>query len=144
MQNVFYTSAHTSSQNSQMSRKQVLTDGAPKPIPVLSQALVHNSVVYCSGQTGVDPATGKLVEGDIKARTHQVLKNLKAVVEAAGSSMDKALKVNVFITDMKNFADVNEVYDQYFSHPKPVRTCIGVAQLPLGTDVEIEMSAVIE
>lgn len=124
-------------------RQVVLTENAPKPIPVLSQAIVHNGVVYCSGQTGTDPKTMKLVEGTIQDRTRQVLENLKAVVEAAGSSMENALKVNVFITDMANFPLVNEIYTQYFGEPKPIRTCVAVHQLPLGTDVEIEMSAIV-
>ncbi|KAA8910074.1 hypothetical protein TRICI_004261 [Trichomonascus ciferrii] len=126
-----------------MSREQILTENAPKPLPVLSQALVHNGVVYCSGQTGVDPKTGKMVEGDIQNRTRQILENLSAVLKAAGTSMDYALKVNVFLTNMENFAKVNEIYDQYFKDPKPVRTCVAVYQLPVGTDVEIEMSAVL-
>ncbi|CAN6618562.1 protein Mmf1p, mitochondrial [Trichomonascus vanleenenianus] len=125
------------------SKQVVLTENAPKPIPVLSQAIIHNGVVYCSGQTGTDPKTMQLVEGDIQARTRQILENLKAVVEAAGSGMEHALKVNVFLTDMANFAAVNEIYGQYFPDPKPVRTCVAVHQLPLGTDVEIEMSAIV-
>lgn len=121
--------------------KKVLTTEAPAPIPVLSQAIVYNGIVYCSGQVGADPKTGKLQEGDITVRAKQCLENLSAVLKAAGTSMDNVIKVNVFLDNIDNFAKVNEVYAQYFSDPKPVRTCVAVYQLPLHTDVEIECSA---
>lgn len=126
-----------------MSRKQILTANAQQPLPVFSQALVHEGIVYCSGQIGVDPTTGKLAEGDISVRARQVLDNLTAVLKEAGTSMDNALKVNVYLTDMNNFAKVNEIYGQYFNDPKPIRTCVAVHQLPFYTDIEIDMSAVI-
>ncbi|EEQ84981.1 hypothetical protein RJZ56_006690 [Blastomyces dermatitidis] len=122
----------------------VLTDKAPAPIPVLSQGIVHNGIVYCSGQVGMDPATGKLVEGTVQDRTAQIFRNLSAVLEKAGSSLEKAIKVNVFLANMEDFAAMNEIYAQFLSQePKPVRTCVAVKALPLGTDVEIECSAYI-
>ncbi|EEQ28378.1 hypothetical protein McanMca71_001517 [Microsporum canis] len=128
-----------------MSAKQaVLTDKAPAPLPVFSQAIVHNGIVYCSGQVGTDPATRELVEGTVKDRTAQIFRNISAVLEAAGSSLEKLLKVNVFLTNMDDFAAVNEVYAQYLNfEPKPVRTCVAVKTLPRNTDVEIECSAYI-
>ncbi|KAM0723735.1 hypothetical protein Q7P37_000725 [Cladosporium fusiforme] len=123
-----------------LSKQVILTDKAPKPIPVLNQGLVVGDMVYCSGQVGTDPATGQLVEGSVQARTEQVLKNLSAVLEAGGSSLAKAVKVNIFLADMGDFAAVNEVYAKFFPDPKPVRTCVCVKSLPLGTDVEIEAS----
>ncbi|KAH8679859.1 Endoribonuclease L-PSP/chorismate mutase-like protein [Tricladium varicosporioides] len=120
----------------------VLTDKAPVPLPFYSQAIKCQGMVYCSGAVGMDPATNKLVEGSIGDRTHQCLKNLSAVLEAAGSSIDNVVKVNVFITNMENFAAMNKVYESYFTKgAKPVRTCVAVFQLPLGTDVEIECVA---
>jgi len=91
----------------------------------------------------MDPATGKLVEGDIQARTHQCIKNLTAVLTAAGTNIENVVKVNVFIADMKDFAAMNEVYVQYWGEQKPCRTCVAAKQLPLGTDVEIECIAVL-
>ncbi|EGO55687.1 hypothetical protein NEUTE1DRAFT_67548 [Neurospora tetrasperma FGSC 2508] len=122
--------------------KAVLTSKAPKPIPQLSQAVVYNGMVYCSGSLGIDPATGKMVEGTVKDRTRQVFKNLSAVLEAAGSSLKNVVKVNVFLTTMDNFAAMNEAYDEFITaEPKPCRTCVAVAQLPFGSDVEIECTA---
>ncbi|KAL1584488.1 hypothetical protein WHR41_06354 [Cladosporium halotolerans] len=123
-----------------LTKQVILTDKAPKPIPVLNQGLVVGDMVYCSGQVGTDPATGKLVEGSVQDRTEQVLRNLSAVLEAGGSSLAKAVKVNIFLADMGDFAAVNEVYAKFFPDPKPVRTCVCVKSLPLGTDVEIECS----
>ncbi|KAL1972233.1 hypothetical protein VTN31DRAFT_7452 [Thermomyces dupontii] len=120
----------------------VFTDKAPKPLPgIYSQAIVSNGVVYCSGAVPMDPATGKLIEGDIKAHTHQCIKNLSHILEEAGSSLDKVVKVNVFLDNMDNFADMNSVYMQYWGEIKPARTCVAVKTLPLNTDVEIECIA---
>ncbi|KAL2151339.1 hypothetical protein VTH82DRAFT_6437 [Thermothelomyces myriococcoides] len=120
----------------------VLTDKAPKPIPQLSQAVKYNGMVYCSGSLGVDPETSKFVEGSVKERTRQALKNLSAVLEAAGSSLKNVVKMNVFLTDMSNFAAMNQVYDEFFVwEPKPCRTCVAVHQLPFNSDVEIECTA---
>ncbi|KAF2164658.1 hypothetical protein M409DRAFT_37036 [Zasmidium cellare ATCC 36951] len=128
-----------------MAPKQVvLTDKAPKPLEgILSQAIVANGVVYCSGQVAVDPATGKLVEGTVGDRTHRIIQNLTSVLEGAGTSIENVVKVSVFIADMKDFGAMNEVYAQYWGENKPSRTCVAVKQLPLGTDVEIECVAVL-
>ncbi|KAK3487140.1 hypothetical protein B0T13DRAFT_442107 [Neurospora crassa] len=100
--------------------KAVLTSKAPKPIPQLSQAVVYNGMVYCSGSLGIDPVTGNMVEGTVKDRTRQVFKNLSAVLEAAGSSLKNVVKVNVFLTTMDNFAAMNEAYDEFITaEPKP-------------------------
>ncbi|KAK5174586.1 uncharacterized protein LTR77_001667 [Saxophila tyrrhenica] len=104
-------------------KQAIFTDKAPAPLKgIYNQAIVANGTVYCSGSIGMDPTTGKLVEGDIGARTHQIMKNLTAVLEAAGTNMDNVVKVNAFIADMKDFAAMNEVYTQYFGEVKPCRT----------------------
>ncbi|KAH7309657.1 Endoribonuclease L-PSP/chorismate mutase-like protein [Stachybotrys elegans] len=125
-------------------RTAVVTDKAPAPIPgVLSQAIKANGMVFVSGAIAMDPATNQLIEGDVVAHTHQCIKNLGAVLEAAGSSLEKVVKVNVFLADMGDFAKMNEVYSTYWGEPKPCRTCVAVKQLPLGTDVEIECTALL-
>jgi len=116
----------------------IQTENAPAPISVLSQGLIIGDMVYCSGQIGMDPKTMKMVEGSVKDRTAQILRNLGAVLEAGGSSLANAVKVNVFLADMKDFDEMNSVYDEFFPAPKPVRTCVSVKALPRGTDVEIE------
>ncbi|TKA77960.1 hypothetical protein B0A55_05800 [Friedmanniomyces simplex] len=125
-------------------KKVVLTDKAPPPIKgVYNQAIIANGTVYCSGQIAVDPATGKVVEGDVQAHTHQIIKNLTAVLEAAGTSIDNVVKVNIFIADLKDFKAMNEVYMQYWGETKPARSCVQ-AQPPLpGLPVEIECIAVL-
>jgi len=123
-------------------KESVLTDKAPAPMPFFSQAIKCNGMVYCSGSIGMEPKSMKLVEGSVGDRTAQALTNLSEVLKAAGSSIDNVVKVNVFLTNMENFAAMNKVYDGFFSkEPKPVRTCVAVHQLPLGTDVEIELTA---
>ncbi|GBF61079.1 RutC family protein [Trichophyton mentagrophytes] len=120
----------------------VLTSKAPAPLPVLSQAIVHNGMIYCSGSIGMDPKTNKIVSGGVAERTHQALRNLSAVLEAGGSSLKNVVKTNVFISTMDDFAEMNKVYQSYFKdEPKPCRTCVAVKQLPLDTDVEIECIA---
>lgn len=91
-----------------------------------------------SGQIPLDPASMEIVEGDFKARAHRVFRNLKAVAAAAGTDLNQAVKVNVFLTDLGNFAEVNEVMAQYFDEPYPARAAVGVASLPKGVDIEIE------
>ncbi|PSS08804.1 hypothetical protein M430DRAFT_110291 [Amorphotheca resinae ATCC 22711] len=123
-------------------KESVFTDKAPAPLPFFSQAIKCNGMVYCSGSIGTDPKTGKLVEGSVADRCAQSLANLSAVLEASGSSIDNVVKVNIFLTDIADFATINTVYDKVFhKEPKPCRTCVAVHQLPLGTDVEIECTA---
>ncbi|CAK4020199.1 Hypothetical predicted protein [Lecanosticta acicola] len=121
----------------------ILTENAPQLPGILNQAIVANGTVYCSGQVALDPATGKLIEGDIKAHTHQSLKNLTAILQASGTTLENVVKVNVFLADMRDFGAMNEAYATYFGEVKPCRTCVAVKQLPLGTDVEIECVAVL-
>ncbi|KMU75025.1 YjgF family protein Mmf1 [Coccidioides immitis RMSCC 3703] len=128
-----------------MSAKQVVLPATtPVPLPVLSQGIIHNGIVYCSGQVGIDPASNQMVEGTVQDRTAQIFRNLSAVLEKAGSSLEKVIKVNVFLANMDDFSAMNEIYSQFLNQePKPVRTCVAVKSLPLGTDVEIECSAYI-
>ncbi|KAF2095165.1 Endoribonuclease L-PSP [Rhizodiscina lignyota] len=104
-------------------------------------AVKCNGMVYCSGSVGIDPKTNKLVDGDIKERTRATLNNLKNVLEAAGSSLNNIVKMNIYLTDMKNFAPMNQAYLEYFPDYKPARTCVAVYQLPLNADVEMECTA---
>ncbi|EXJ79413.1 endoribonuclease L-PSP [Capronia epimyces CBS 606.96] len=104
-----------------MSKRAVYTDKAPKPRPVYNQAIVANGFVFCSGQLPKD-LSGKLVEGTVQDRTHQCIANLRAVLEAAGSSLDKVVEVNVFLSDIADFASMNEVYSHYWGDVKPART----------------------
>ncbi|KAJ6028787.1 hypothetical protein N7540_004363 [Penicillium herquei] len=122
----------------------VLTEKAPKPLPgIYSQAIIANGVVYCSGSVPMDATTGEIIDGDIKAHTHQCIKNLTHVLEEAGTDITKVVKVNVFLSSMDDFAEMNSVYMQYWGDVKPCRTCVAVKTLPLNTDVEIECIAVL-
>jgi 2-iminobutanoate/2-iminopropanoate deaminase len=98
-------------------------------------------LLYCSGQTPIDPATTKLIDGDVTAQTHRVFDNLQAVVEDAGLTMDDVIKCNVYLTDMANFSAMNAAYTTRFSAPFPARTTVAVAGLPLNASVEIELVA---
>jgi 2-iminobutanoate/2-iminopropanoate deaminase len=123
-----------------MSRKAVSAKGAATVGPY-SHAVEAGKTVYLSGQTPIDSETGKLVEGGIKEQARQCFKNLFSVLEEAGLTPDDVQKVNVFLTDMGNFAEMNEAYKEQFEAPFPARTTIGVASLPLGAMIEIEMIA---
>ena len=123
-----------------MTRKAFSAPGAAAVGPY-SHAVDSGDLVFLAGQTPLDPQTGKLVEGDISRQTSQCFKNLFSVLEAAGLTPDDVQKVNVYLTDMGNFAAMNTVYSTQFSTPYPARTTIGVAALPLGAQVEIEMIA---
>jgi 2-iminobutanoate/2-iminopropanoate deaminase len=124
-----------------MSRKSVLSQDAPKAIGPYSHAVWTGDLLYCSGQTPIDPLTGKLVAGEITEQTQQAFNNLETVLASAGLSMDDVIKVNVYLTSMANFAGMNQVYQQRFSAPYPARTTVAVAELPLQALVEIEMIA---
>lgn len=124
--------------------KQIIsTGGAPKAIGPYSQAVVFNGLVYCSGQIPLDPATNQLIEGDVAAQTARVLDNLKAVLEAAGSSLGQVLKTTVFLKDMGDFPKMNEVYARYFGDNPPARATVEAARLPRDVGVEIECVAAV-
>ncbi|TWU76016.1 hypothetical protein ED733_007164 [Metarhizium rileyi] len=126
------------------SKVAVTTDKAPKPLPgIYSQAIKANGMVFVSGAVPMDAETGELIDGDIQAHTHQCIKNLSAILEAAGSSLEKVVKVNVFLSSMDDFAKMNEVYATYWGDVKPCRTCVAVKTLPRNTDVEIECTALL-
>ena len=116
----------------------IQTPFAPQAIGTYSQALRAGDTVYVSGQIPLDPATGILISGDIDAEIHRVFDNLKALAEAAGGTLNNAVKVTVFLTDMSHFAKVNEIMVTYFSKPYPARAAVGVAALPRGARVEME------
>jgi reactive intermediate/imine deaminase len=121
-----------------MTREIIHTDRAPKAIGPYSQAVRAGNTVYLSGQIPLDPQTMELITGDIEKEIRQVFENLKAVAEASGGSLAKAVKVNVYLTDLANFTKVNDIMAQYCSQPYPARAAVGVAQLPRGARVEIE------
>jgi reactive intermediate/imine deaminase len=121
-----------------MSREIISTKNAPSAIGTYSQAVKVGRTVYMSGQIPLDPATMQLVEGGIDAEITRVFENLKAVATAAGGTLDNAVKVTVFLTDLGHFARVNEIMATYFTQPYPARAAVGVAALPRGSRVEIE------
>jgi len=119
-------------------REIIATDKAPQAIGTYSQAVKVGTTVYLSGQIALIPETMELQEGEIAERIHQVFKNLSAVCEAAGGSLQDIVKLNIFLTDMSHFATVNEIMAQYFQQPYPARAAVAVAQLPKDTDVEMD------
>ena len=121
-----------------MSKDIISTDDAPSAIGTYSQAVRTGNLLFISGQIPLDPATMTLVEGDFADRAHRVFQNLLAIAEAAGASLDQTVKLTIFITDFANFPTVNEVMSQYCNEPYPARAAIGVASLPMGTDIEAE------
>lgn len=123
-------------------KKIIYTENAPKAIGPYSQAVEANGTLYISGQVPIDPATGKLVEGDIKEQTEQVMKNIGAILEAAGYTFMNVVKSVCLLSDMDNFAAMNEVYGSYYTLDNPARAAFGVVRLPLGALIEIETVAV--
>ncbi len=119
----------------------VLSQHAPSPIGPYSQAIRANGMMFCSGQVGLDPATGTLVGGGVAAQTQQALQNLTAVLEAGGSSLRMIVKTTIFLVDMNDFPTVNAAYAAFFPHLPPARSTVAVAALPLGANVEIEAIA---
>ena len=120
--------------------KKIATEKAPSAIGPYSQAAVVGNLVYTSGQIAIDPTVGDIVAKDVRGQTEQVMKNLGAVLEAAGSSYQKAVKTTCFLADMGDFAVFNEIYGRYFTE-KPARSCVAVASLPKGALVEVEVIA---
>jgi len=121
-----------------MSRQSIQTERAPQAIGPYSQAVRAGDTVYLSGQVPFDPATMQLVGGDFEAQARRVFENLKAVAEAAGGSLSQAVKFTIFLTDLGNFAKINEIMALYCQKPYPARSTIGIGQLPRGAQVEIE------
>ena len=121
-----------------MSKKAIHTDNAPSAIGTYSQAINAGGLVFLSGQIPLVPATMEVVDGDFEARARQVFENLQAVAEAAGGSLNDAVKITVFLTDLTNFATVNAVMEDFFEQPFPARAAVGVASLPKGVDVEAD------
>jgi 2-iminobutanoate/2-iminopropanoate deaminase len=124
-----------------MKRYPISTDNAPKAIGPYEQAIRVGDFVYTAGQIPIDPKTGTLLEGAITDQTRQVLENLKAVLEAAGSSLERVVKATVFLKNMADFAAMNEVYAQYLGDAKPARSTVAVAELPRGALIEIDLIA---
>lgn len=118
-----------------------ITSSSARAVGPYSHGIDSDPFVFCSGQTPVDPTSGDLLDGDVGARTGQCFDNLFAVLDAAGLGPEHVVKVNVYLTDMNDFAAMNEVYASRFDEPFPARTTIGVASLPLGSNVEIELTA---
>ncbi|UZP68769.1 RidA family protein [Desulfovibrio mangrovi] len=121
-----------------MTKQIIDTPGAPAAIGPYSQAVVAGDFLFTSGALPIDPATGKMVEGSIEDRAHQVFKNLSAIAKEAGTSLDNAVKTTVYLANIADFQAVNGVYAQYFNKPFPARSAFQVAALPLGADVEVE------
>ena len=122
-------------------REVIATDKGPKAIGPYSQAIRANGFIFISGQGAGDPVTGKIVDGGVAEQTERCLENLKAIVEAAGSSLDRAVKLSVFLKDINDFTAMNEVYARYFPNNPPARTTIEAARLPRNFKVEIDLIA---
>jgi 2-iminobutanoate/2-iminopropanoate deaminase len=120
----------------------IFAQNAPQPIGPYSQAINAGSMVFCSGQLGIDPRTGQLVLGGADSQTRQCLLNLQAVLAAAGCTLENVIKTTIYVTNMADFKDVNEVYAQFFPGNPPARSTVGVGALPMNAKVEIEAIAV--
>ncbi|MBC2741836.1 MAG: RidA family protein [Desulfosarcina sp.] len=127
----------------EITRAIVSTDKAPGAIGPYSQAVKTGTLVFVSGQLALDPANGNLVQDDIKAETRQAMNNLKAILEAAGSSLDKVVKTTLFIKDMNDFPLINDVYGEFFEQAPPARACVEVARLPKDARFEVEAVALL-
>jgi len=122
-------------------RKAIVTEQGPKPVGPYSQAIVEGDFIFVSGQGPINPGTGSLELGDVRSETKRVFENVRAILEAAGSSLGQVMKCNVYLRDIKDFAAMNEVYATFFSAPFPARTTIQAGALPGGIAVEIECIA---
>ncbi len=124
-----------------MDKKIIKTDKAPLPVGPYSQAVIYGELVFLAGQISIDPATNSVMPGTIQEETRRVLENIKAVLEEAGSSLEKVLKTTVFLADMEDFGEFNKIYKEYFSSNPPARSCFQVGKLPKGMKVEVEVIA---
>lgn len=125
-----------------MSMKSIHTNQAPAAIGPYSQAIEANGMIFASGQIPIDPATGQFVEGGIQDQTRQALTNARNILQAAGTDMENVIKTTVYLSDINNFAAMNEVYAQFFTEPFPARSAVAVKDLPKGALVEIEVLAI--
>jgi 2-iminobutanoate/2-iminopropanoate deaminase len=125
-----------------MDRKNIETTHAPRPIGPYSQAVRACGWLYVSGQIPIDPETGKIVEGPFELQVRTVLDNVSKILEAGGSSLDKTVKVTIFLADMERFAEFNAIYEEYFGRSRPARACVEVSRLPGNVPLEIEAVAV--
>ena len=125
-----------------MEKKIVFTGNAPKPIGPYNQAVLVNGTLYCSGQIAIDPATGEMVQNNIESETVQVMKNMAEVLKAADMDFSNVVKVGIFVTNMGQFSQINQVYATYFDDNFPARETVEVSALPKGANVEISMVAV--
>lgn len=125
-----------------MSKKLIETKNAPEALGPYSQAVSINGFLFLSGQIGIDPAVGKVVEGGVAEQTKQIFSNIKNVLAEAGGTLDDIVKVTVFLKNMDDFSLVNSIYAEYFTRPYPARSAVQVAKLPLDVDIEIETIAV--
>lgn len=125
-----------------MNLERIEAPGAPKAVGPYSHSMIVGELVFCSGQIPLDPATGELVQGDIAAQTGRIIDNMAAVLAASGSALDRVVKTTVFLTDMGDFAAMNEVYAARFGDHRPARSTVAVAGLPKGARVEIECVAI--
>ncbi|MBM2816100.1 MAG: RidA family protein [Ignavibacteria bacterium] len=132
----------TNQKGTKIMKKSIFTEKAPMPIGPYSQASQAGNTIYVSGQLPIDPATGKIIEGDIKKEAELVLNNIKAILEAAGYEMKDIVKTTIFLTDLANFKIVNEIYGSYFTGNFPARETVQVAALPLNGKIEISVIAV--
>ncbi len=123
-------------------RKVVITDKAPKAVGPYSQAIVSGDFIFTAGQIAINPATGNIIEGDFKSRVKQILHNLDTILQEADSSLDNAVKLTVFLTDLSRFDELNDIFRKVFTNDPPARSAVQVSDLPLGTDVEIDCIAV--
>jgi 2-iminobutanoate/2-iminopropanoate deaminase len=124
-----------------MTREAIAIKKIAPPAGPFSAAIRSGDFIFLSGQVAQDAKTGKLIEGDVRAQTEQIFANLSAVLEAAGKTLEDVVRVGVYLTDMGSFSAMNEVYGRHFQAPYPARTCIGVAALPLGAEVEMDLIA---
>ena len=124
-----------------MARQAITTDTIAKPVGPFSPAIRAGNMLYLSGQVAQDPATGKIIAGDVAAQTERIFRNIEATLQAAKLSLENVIKVNVYLTDMANYAAMNEVFGRQFSTPYPARTTVAVVALPLGGLVELEVIA---
>jgi 2-iminobutanoate/2-iminopropanoate deaminase len=122
-------------------KKVIQSENAPKPVGPYSQAIEAGNLLFCSGQIAIDPATDKVLTGDVETQTRQVMKNIKAVLDKAGYTWNHIVKTTIFLTDMNDFAKVNAIYAEAFKELPPARSTVQVSGLPKGVNVEIEVTA---